>query len=149
MALFVLDAAALLNSRFSFDQKHRYATPSLVFDEWKSYSQKLLAENAFQNGILSVIDPCPLSVLAAQKLAQKTGTKRLSAADEAVVALAVELKERRQRPIVLTDDYSVQNLLKHSKIKFIGVLRGEIKEAKTFAKPVKTAKIAKKTLKTN
>ena len=133
MALFVLDAGALLNSRFLFDEKHQYACPSLVFDEWKSFSQKLLAENAFKSGVLSIIDPCPLSIERARRLTEKTGTVRLSAGDEAVIALGIELKERRQRPIVLTDDFSVQNLLKHAKVRFQGVLRGEIAVAKTFA----------------
>lgn len=139
MTLYILDAAALLNSRFSFDEKNTYACPSLVFDEWKSFSQKLLAENAFQSGILSIIDPCPLSIQRCQKIALKTGTSGLSAADEMVVALAIELKERRQRPTVLTDDFSVQNLLKHQKINFQGVLRGKIQKAKVFAKDPKTA----------
>lgn len=137
MAFFILDAGALLNSKFEFSQKHRYACPSGVFDEWKSFSQKLLAENAFSSGVLQIIDPCPWSIEKVQKKALETGTKRLSPTDLAVIALALESKERRQRPIVLTDDFGVQNVLKHLKLRFQGVLRGEIKTAKVFAKTPK------------
>ena len=130
----ILDASALLNNEsFVFSKGKNYYATSLVFAEWKSFSQKILAENAAQSGILTVQDPCPLSISKTIMECEKSGTK-LSDADISVVALSAEFRERGTKFIVITDDYSIQNVLKKIKVDFSGVSQGEIKKTRNFKK---------------
>ncbi|HLC79430.1 MAG TPA: hypothetical protein VJG83_03285 [archaeon] len=132
--IYLLDAAALLNDEsFSFNIKDKYYTTSQVFDEWKDFRSKSLAQNAFSTGSLIIQDPCQLSI---QKTFEKSGQSNtvLSDPDISIVALAAEFKERGEKFIVITDDYSVQNVLKKINVKFIGVAQGEIKKHRDFSK---------------
>ena len=130
----LLDSSAILNDfGFSFEKATRYIITSKCFAELRDIRSKNLAENAFLSGALEIIDPCPLSVQKAQRSADELGT-RLSEADTSLFALALELNGRKEKFSVLSDDFSLQNALKHKKIKFSGILRGEIKKVKRFRK---------------
>ncbi|MBS3061149.1 MAG: hypothetical protein J4215_01040 [Candidatus Diapherotrites archaeon] len=135
MPVFVLDAAALLNNEgFSFDSKNRYFCPFGVMDEWRDFRSKSLSENAAQSEVLTVMDPCPLSIQGVLSFLDENGLRGLSDTDVAVVALATELKAMHPDLVVVTDDFSVQNALKLKKIKFVGVAQGTIKRARRFSK---------------
>ncbi|HZX34789.1 MAG TPA: hypothetical protein VFF09_05410 [archaeon] len=130
--ILILDAAALLNNEsFTFSVKDKYYTTSKVFDEWRDFRSKALAENAFRSGALIVQDPCPLSIRKTSQKCLESGTE-LGEEDISVVALAVEFRERGEKFSVITDDYSVQNILKKLKIKFHGVAQGEIIKHRDF-----------------
>jgi len=107
-----------------------------VFAEWKSFSTRLLAENALASDILTIQDPCPLSLQKTDKKCAESGTV-LGDADISIVALSIEFRERGKKFMVITDDYSVQNVLTKLKIEFAGVAQGEIREHRTFGKPRK------------
>lgn len=131
---YILDAAALLNDEnFSFEEGNKYYTTSLVFGEWKDFRSKALAQNAESQGLLVVMDPCTNSIqITYDKLAESN--TEMSDADSSLIALAIEFKQRKTKFIVITDDYSVQNILKKLKIKFRGVAQKEIKEHRVFKK---------------
>ncbi len=132
--IYLLDAAALLNNElFSFDPKHRYFTTSKVFAEWRGVQSRLLAENAFSHGMLVVQDPCGLSTQKAAEKCEESGTL-LGDADISIVALAAEFKSRKEKFLAITDDYSVQNVLKKMGVGFIGVCQGEIRKHRVFKK---------------
>lgn len=130
----ILDAAALLNNEsFEFEKRVKYFTTSKVFDEWKDFRSKQLAENAFAAGLLTIQDPCPLSIQKTDQKAAESGTE-IGDADVSLIGLAIEFRERNEKFIVITDDYSVQNILKKLKIKFRGVIQKEIKKHIKFKK---------------
>ncbi len=132
--IYILDAAALLNNEsFSFLPGDKYFTTSLVFAEWKEFRSRTLAQNAFASGSLTVQDPCPLSVQKTSGKCAQSGTI-LGDADISIVALAIEFRERGKKFVVITDDYSVQNVLKKLRIEFAGVAMGEIKRHRAFGK---------------
>ena len=132
--IYILDAAAILNNEsFSFDSKNRYFTTSHVFSEWRDFRSRGLAENAAQAGSLSIADPCPLSIEKAHSLCAASST-RLGRADISIAALSLEFSGRGEKFAVITDDYSVQNVLKKAGIDFIGVAQGEIKRHRKFGK---------------
>ena len=132
--IFILDAAALLNNEsFAFSAKDKYFTTSKVFDEWRDFRSRALAENAFRSGALVVQDPCPLSIQKTSQKCAESGTE-LGEADISIIALAVEFRERNENFIAITDDFSVQNVLKKLKIKFHGVAQGEIRKHRNFRK---------------
>ncbi len=132
--IYLLDASALLNDEnFSFEKKHKYYTTGLVFAEWKDVRSKSLAESAFASKALVVQDPCPASMQITYDKCGKSGVD-LSDADASIIALAIEFRERGEKFTVVTDDYSVQNILKKLKIVFEGVAQPEIKRHKIFKK---------------
>ena len=138
--IYILDASALLNDEnFSFSPKDAYFTTSLVFSEWKGFSSRALAENAVSQGALTIQDPCPLSI---QKTIDKSAQSGTILTDPAIstVPLAAEFKGREANFTVLTDDYSVQNILKKIGVKFIGAAQGEIKKHRNFGKKKKINK---------
>jgi rRNA maturation endonuclease Nob1 len=131
--IYILDASALLNSEsFVFSRENSYYTTSKVFSEWKDFRSKSLAGNAVSSGLLVVQDPCPLSIQKTISECERSGTK-LSESDISIVALAAEFKSRGEDFVVVTDDYSVQNVLKKFKARFVSVAQGEIKRSRTFS----------------
>lgn len=138
LAVFVLDAAALLNNeRFAFEPRNSYYCPNAVFDEWKDFRSRALADNAFENGLLRVVDACPLSVSQTQQFIAAHGLKRLSAADTAVLALAFELVSQFPALCVVSDDFAVQNACKLRHIRFQSVAQGRIRSARSSKKPAR------------
>ncbi len=136
--IYVLDAAALLNNdNFSFEKKGRYFTTSAVFAEWRDFRSKALAENALSQGLLTIQDACPLSVQKSAEKAEQSGTE-LSEPDLSLIALASEFAGRGEKLVVITDDYSVQNVLKKMGVKFEGVRQKGIKRHRNFKKKEKS-----------
>ncbi len=133
MTVLVLDAAALLNSEgFLFNDSDRYFCPVRVLEEWRDFRSRMLAENALQSGVLTVIDPCPLSVEAVHGFLAQNRLKGLSDADVSVIALALELQKKNPGLMVVTDDFSVQNVLKLKGIGFVGVAQGTITKSRRY-----------------
>lgn len=129
----ILDSAAFINTiSFPFSKKNEYLITSKCEAEIKELTAKMRLEAAFQEGLVSIVDPCMASIAAVQALARKYGVKRLSEADESVLALALEIVDRKEKVRVYTDDYSLQNLLKWRKIPFEGVLQKGIVHKKSF-----------------
>ncbi|QQR92604.1 MAG: hypothetical protein IPJ89_05665 [Candidatus Iainarchaeum archaeon] len=136
---YILDSAVFINaSSFPFLSKNTYLMTSYCEAEVKEMTAKLRLEAAFHEGKLSITDPCPASIQVARSLILKHGDKRLSEADESVLALALEIVDRGDKVIVCTDDYSLQNLLKWRNIPFQGILQKGITKKRSFAKPPKT-----------
>ncbi|MBI4210659.1 MAG: hypothetical protein HY544_04100 [Candidatus Diapherotrites archaeon] len=131
--VFILDSPALFNNEnFSFEPGNLYFTTSEVFAEWRDMRSRMLAENAFSQGLLSIQDPCGISV--EKTIAKSSGLSRcLSRADISLIALASEFLARGQGFIVLTDDYAVQNILSRMGAPFRGVAHREIKSRKAGA----------------
>lgn len=134
----ILDAAALINNEnFTFNKKNKYYTTNLVVEEWKDYRTKALAENAIKNKTLKIKDPKEKALQKAKEELEKAGTI-LQKADISILALAIEFKEKKQKTIIMTDDYSLQNMLKTLKIEYETIAQTGIKKTKKF-KTTKTA----------
>ena len=118
----ILDAGAVINDPlFSFSGAFEYMIPSSVFSELKDMRSRLTADNALKNRRLSIKDPSRESVEDAKQSAKKLNTE-LSNQDIDVLALAMETEAK-----VITDDYSLQNVLSSLKMPFEGVTRNGIK----------------------
>jgi rRNA maturation endonuclease Nob1 len=132
--LYLIDAGVILNNeQFSFDEKHQYLTINEVMDEFKDFRSKTLADSALKQGQLSLIEPKPEFVQAAQEFMASIGLV-LSKTDAHLLAAALQLQAEDKEFEVLTDDYSLQNALQLKKIAFKGILMGEIEKPKTFKK---------------
>jgi rRNA maturation endonuclease Nob1 len=80
----------------------------------------------------TITDPCAASIQSVRQYAKAHGNTRLSEADEAILGLAFESVERKEKVKVYTDDYSIQNALKWAKVPFSGIQQKGIKKAKSF-----------------
>jgi rRNA maturation endonuclease Nob1 len=132
--LILIDAGALINSAaFEFVKSNKYLTTALVDSEIKDFKSRLLVQQAIDSGRLSIEAPKNEFLIKANEKLAETNS-RISKADISVFALALQLKSEKKKFTVLTDDYSVQNALLREKIKFEGIIRGEIKKPVSFRK---------------
>ena len=132
--LFLLDAGALINSvSFSFEKGNQYITTPYVDVELKDFKSKLLAQQAIEQGLLSIEAPKQEFLIKANEKLAETNS-RISKTDVSVFALALQLKSENKKFTVITDDYSIQNALLKEKINFEDVLRGKIKRPIAFKK---------------
>ena len=139
--ILVLDAAALLNNdSFEFRHGDEYFTTPEVFSEWRSFSSRALSQNALKSGALKIKSPSEESLGLAKDKCAETGTI-LGKADVSIIALALDLRASGIDFIVLTDDYSVQNVLKFLGIKFDSVIQGTIRKQRFFRSRKKNSRI--------
>lgn len=131
--VFVLDAAVFLNAGTVPDRGLLYTTPEVDLEVINSDSKAIL-DNAIQTRGLRIEEPSKQSLRAVDLLRQKIRDTKLSKTDCGVLALALDLAHQKMNPIVLTDDYSVQNACRHARIACEGVVMRTIKEKKVFAK---------------
>lgn len=130
----ILDSAVFINTvSFPFNEQDEYVMPSACEEEIKENMAKLRLEVALrQYANFSITDPCAASIQTVRQYAKAHGNTRLSEADEAILGLAFESVERKEKVKVYTDDYSIQNALKWAKVPFLGVQQKGIKKARSF-----------------
>lgn len=134
MTYYLIDAAVLLNDeQFAFLPGKRYITTSLVAMEIKDFRSRALLDNALKHNFLRIIDPSAEALQKITDLAKNIGF-RLSKADFSLLALALDFKSKKKRVKVVTDDFSVQNLLLKLRISFDSVIQGRIKSFRVFRK---------------
>jgi endoribonuclease Nob1 len=68
---------------------------------------------------LKIQDPSPQSRKTIEVASGETGDRdQLSLADKSIVALALDLKDSGEEPVIVSDDYAVQNLAEHLGLKY-------------------------------
>jgi UPF0271 protein len=83
---------------------------------------------AVENGKLTVSSPKSSVFQDVQEASMKVGDMRyLSEADLQVLALALELKGRGLSPVIVTDDYSIQNVANKIDVEFTSLMTFGIK----------------------
>ncbi|MHA1124197.1 MAG: NOB1 family endonuclease [Candidatus Heimdallarchaeota archaeon] len=111
----VLDASAIYNGVLSQSLPGKKYLPQCTIYEIEG----MLRGEAFKEEITStdnviVLDPEPSSITTIIESAKKTGDiEELSDCDIHVLALAFDLKDKKQNPIIISDDYDIQNLAEH------------------------------------
>lgn len=96
-----------------------YSVPTVA----KELASKSMAQVRFNTsrdlGRLFVRAPTPISRQAVQATCMKLGEGyALSEVDQEVLALALELKLEGNSPVVVSDDYSIQNVANHIGVKY-------------------------------
>ncbi len=127
--LYLLDASAIINNpSFIFSPNKKYLTTPEVMNEFKDFRSRNLAENALKNQILKLKEPDKKFISKVEKKLKEMNM-HLSAEDVSLLALAEELKSKKMKFILITDDFSMQNYCKLNKIKFEFSAMGKIKKA--------------------
>jgi len=123
--VYVLDSSAFINA---ISVPENSITVPQVYVELRDLRSKELFLSAVKTKKLELREPSEKTINLVKKKAWEIGSeKHLSIVDVMVVALAYEVGG-----VLLTDDFTMQNLAAHLGIKFQGVFRGEIKEKRIF-----------------
>ena len=121
-----MDASAFING---FEPKSQFNfTVSLITDEVKDLKSKILLDQAIEEGKIIIKEPKEEFIEELNEIISKSGDDlRLSEADKKLLALALDLKSENENIKVLTDDYSMQNVLKIIDIPYDSIITEGIK----------------------
>ncbi len=130
--VFVHDASGLFAGLpLSLPGEH-YTTPKIVSEVRDEYSRRLL-ETSFTVNRLKVLEAPKGIINEVVRRASEVGElNRLSEADISIIALAYWLKVKGYDPIIVTDDYAVQNIVLHLGLVFMTVKTVGIKEMRRY-----------------
>lgn len=124
--VYVLDASGIIGGFIS--SKHKNITSSAVTSEIKDLKSQLALQSALDQSNIIIEEPDSGALNQVQGAIENSGDiLRLSEVDKTVVALAVSLS-KKYSPTVVTDDYSIQNILKILEIPYRSVLTEGIRE---------------------
>lgn len=127
MEKYILDTSAILSGKDMPMDRDLYVPPG-VLDEIKEGGRWYKKLQRMKAAGLKVIAPSGSLIEEVNKKAKRTGDYlRLSDTDVEVVALAMYLDG-----VILTDDYSIQNISKEMHIPFEGIAQDEIEEEYTW-----------------
>lgn len=124
--VYVMDASGIIGGFMS--SKDMNITTSAVVSEIKDLKSQIALESAIKEGRIIIEEPDNVSLKKVQTAIEKSGdVLRLSEVDKELVALAVTLQDK-YHPVVVSDDYSIQNILKILEIPYRSVLTKGISE---------------------
>ncbi|KZX16351.1 tRNA(fMet)-specific endonuclease VapC [Methanobrevibacter cuticularis] len=123
---YILDASAFIGG---FDiQNSLNFTISEISEEVKDLKSKLIFDEAINNGKLFIKEPSSEGIKSLESIISNSGDiLRLSMPDKKLIALAIEFFNEKKNVEVITDDYSIQNVLKILKIPYKSILTEGIK----------------------
>ena len=110
--VFIIDTSVILSGKpLHFTDGIMVTTPG-VASELRPGGRDYRAFQLLQEKGLGIESPSLTSLATVKKMAEQTGdNQRLSAVDIEILSLAVDiLKENTREPVLLTDDYSIQNV---------------------------------------
>ena len=135
--VFIIDTSAVLSGKpISLGDAAMITTPA-VSEELKPGGRDYRTFQFLLEKGLSIMSPSKKSMDTIQKTAEETGdVNRLSSADIEILALALDInKDEDNEAIILTDDYSIQNVASTLNIKYQSFSqRGIIKKFKWLSR---------------
>jgi len=152
--VFIIDTSALLSGKSLHITDGIMVTTPGVCSEMKPGGRDHRAFQLLQEKGLSVESPSNESADFIKKTAKETGDiQRLSSADIEILSLSLDyIKNDMKQPIILTDDYSIQNIASILHLPFQNISQKKITKkfkwfcrcpgcGKQFTEPVKTCTI--------
>ena len=130
---YVLDASAFING---FQPKGQFNfTVSEITDEVKDLKSKILLDQGIEDGKIIIKEPKEEFIKELNEIISESGDDlRLSEADKKLLALALDLRCENENIKVLTDDYSMQNVLKIIDIPYDSIITEGIKGVYNWVK---------------
>jgi UPF0271 protein len=117
--IYILDTSAFLSGKPIHFEKNNIITSQSVSDELKPGGRQY---NAFQFLIekgLAIKEPSIKSINKIKEIINKTGDiNRLSKTDIEILALALDINTNEKKGVIITDDYSIQNVANYLNIEF-------------------------------
>lgn len=123
---YILDASAFING-FKLESEIYFTVPEIT-NELKDFQSRLVLDYAIEDGKLIILDAEEKYMEQLTQVIQKSGDSlRLSFPDKKLIALALKLKDENKQVKVISDDYSIQNVLKITNIPYSGIITEGIK----------------------
>ncbi|MCK4968735.1 MAG: hypothetical protein KAS12_06780 [Candidatus Aenigmarchaeota archaeon] len=133
--IYVLDSTIFIEGGAQKFQDLANATVYEVLDEVKNNQSAIELDRLMRLG-LAVIEPEEEFVEAINKIQQVTKDK-LSKTDIKVLALAQKFKMQNKTPVVVSDDYAIQNICKNLKIEYMPISKKGITKKYMWIKKCK------------
>jgi UPF0271 protein len=120
--VFVLDTSALLSGKPIDIKNSNIVTSNKIRDELKPGGRDYQSFQFLIEKGLVILSPSVESVQKIKKISTITGDiGRLSEVDIELLALALDIKKKKDKPIIVTDDYSIQNVSYELKIDYANI----------------------------
>lgn len=130
---YVLDASAFIGG-FELQNSLNFTT-SEISEEVKDFKSKMIFQQAINDNILFIEEASKSAMKQLNEVISNSGdTLRLSIHDKKLIALAIDFLNNKKNVILVTDDYSIQNVLKILKIPYRSVLTRGIEEIYNWKK---------------
>lgn len=127
MKVYILDASGIINGFCSEDHPNKMTSQTV--EEIKDINTKIRLEEYIKNEKITIEDVSSEDYMQITKPLLESGDfMRLSETDKGIVALALKYKNLGADVITVTDDYSMQNILKILNLKFKPVGTSGIKK---------------------
>ena len=126
--IIIIDTSAILSGKqISIDDAKMITTPGVSSELRPGGRDYRAFEHLMEKGLI-IESPSQDSIKKIKKTAEETGDiQRLSSADIEILALAVDISITGEKELLLlTDDYSIQNVAEALKIPFQGVSQQKI-----------------------
>ena len=131
--IFAIDTSAILSGKPINIENARLVTTPLIEQELRPGGRDHRIFQYLLDGGLEVIEPSKKSVDRVNEISIKLGEfDRLSHADKDIIALALDFSSKGEQAVILTDDYSIQNVAVFLKIKFQSFLQKGISKKFTW-----------------
>lgn len=132
MVKLILDTSALLSG---FRPGNECYTVQEVIDEVREKNAKLRISLSLEEGSLKLIEPEEENLLEIKKAALESGDiAKLSDTDIKLLSIALHFKKKRSKPVIVTDDYNIQNVASRLGMDFSPTTEAGIKKILTWKK---------------
>lgn len=122
MKAVLLDASALIQGYQAVDPELDHYTVPEVLGEVRDDFQRARIESAMQTGSLKVVTPNGSYADRVEEAVEEMGeVGALSEADIQLLSLGLQMKVEGRQPIIVSDDYSVQNMADRLGIPYRGL----------------------------
>ena len=119
MRVVVLDTSAFIMGFNPSGTSGAYTVEEVEKELLQGTTPYLRLQTSKEKGDLRIQEPSSQSRKRIEGAAGETGDRgQLSSADMSIVALALDLKDSGEEPVIVSDDYSVQNLAEHLGLKY-------------------------------
>lgn len=130
---YILDASAFING-FEPLNDLNFTTPDIL-SEIKDFNSKMALEMALEHKKLTITEATIESINELKEVIKESGDdNRLSSQDINILSLALNMKKDNKNIILISDDYSIQNVAKILGIKFKSVLTEGVKTVYNWKK---------------
>jgi UPF0271 protein len=125
----ILDTSAFIGGLDPFTIREEQIAPPMVEEEVKRDAMTLLRfRTAVESGRLKIFAPSQESLSKVKTCATSLGDSFfLSETDMQVLGLALEINARGDKPTIVTDDYSIQNVATKLGVSFVSMATFGIK----------------------
>jgi len=130
--VFVINSSAIFTGYVSQFTLPLYTTPQVI-SEIKDEKSLTVLETIKITGKLIIKTPSRKSLEKITKLSKDIGEfQSLSNTDLSILALALDLQLEGKKPVIVTDDYAIQNVAKNLGLDFQPIRTRGIEEARKY-----------------